>query len=205
MHSRASIGRTAEELVEQLRLIRRERDAASTPCHIEAVISAAFGCALQGDIAPAVVMQRAEAVVDAGVDGVSLGDSFGVATPNRVYELFGRTRALLPQRVVLGAHLHRAQDNRLGNVMAAVEAGVSRFDASLGGIGGSAVRPGAVGNVPVEDVAALFNTIGVATGVDMDRLQELREFIGEQPDAQALFHAVARAAERRRGGILGPA
>ncbi|MDZ5460532.1 beta/alpha barrel domain-containing protein [Azohydromonas lata] len=202
MHSRANVGRTSAELVEQLRLVRAECEAVRSSCCIEAVISTAFGCALQGDVDPAAVLQIVESVVDAGTDGISLGDSFGVATPNAVYDLFQRTRALLPQHVMLGAHLHRAPDNRLGNVMAAVEAGVTRFDASLGGIGGSAVSAGVVGNVPLEDVATLFNMIGVETGVDVNALLDLRKFIGEQSDAQALFQAVARAATRRRGGLF---
>jgi hypothetical protein len=82
----------------------------------------------------------------------------------------------------------------------AIEASVTRFDVSPASIEGSSASRLAAGNVAIEDVAALFNTMGMATGVDTKALQELREFVGAQPDTQALLHAVARAAARRRGG-----
>jgi hydroxymethylglutaryl-CoA lyase len=202
LHSLSNPGKTADELVEQLRLIRAERDANRSSSRIEVVISAAFGCRLQGDVDPGKVLQLAQTVVDAGADGLLLGDSFGIATPIAVCDLFSRARALLPAHVSFGAHLHRAIDNRLANVIAAIEAGITSFDASLGGIGGSAVSPGISGNVPVEELVQLFHTMGVATGVHMEMLLQLRQFIGRQPDAQALFNAVALAASRKRGGIF---
>jgi hydroxymethylglutaryl-CoA lyase len=205
LHGRANVGRSAAEMVEQLRLVRAARDALRSSTRIEAVVSTAFGCALQGSVDAAAVLRLVQALAHAGADGVALGDSFGVATPHTVRNLFERARARLPPYVALGAHLHRSPTGHLGNVVAAVEAGVTSFDASLAGIGGSAVAPRADGNIAIEEVAALFNSMGVATGIDTQALQELREFVGAQPDAQALFHAVARAAARRRGGLFWPA
>ncbi|WP_157991609.1 hydroxymethylglutaryl-CoA lyase [Caldimonas tepidiphila] len=203
-HSRANVGRTAGEMVEELHRVRCARDIEGSSARVEAGIGTAFGCALQGEVSPATVLGLVQAASDAGVDGVGLGDTFGFATPDATRDLLERARALLPDEVALGVHLHRTPGNHLGNVIAAVEAGVTRFDASLAGIGGSRVSAQGSGNVSIEDVAALFGTLGVDTGVDMRTLLELRDFVGAQPDARALFEAVSRAAARSRGGLFRP-
>src|SRR5439155_9116774 len=112
------------------------------------------------------VVSVAEQVVEAGVVGISLGDTSGMANPRSVWELVPLLRERLP-RIRLNLHLHDTRGAAMANVLAAMEAGVEEFDASLGGIGGSPFSPDAGGNVPTEDLAAMLAGMGIETGLDL--------------------------------------
>jgi hydroxymethylglutaryl-CoA lyase len=137
----------------------------------QATIAASFGCPFTGEVAEDRVVAIAERLAEAGPVEVALADTIGVATPVAVGRLVRRVREAigpLPVRV----HLHNTRNTGIANVWAAVEAGASTIDASLGGLGGCPFARGAAGNVPTEDVVYMLERSGVATGLDLDRLIE---------------------------------
>jgi isopropylmalate/homocitrate/citramalate synthase len=134
---------------------------------LSVTISVAFGCPFEGRVDPARVADVAEQVVAGGADEVVLADTIGVATPTHVRRLVERV-AILGRPV--GVHLHDTRNTALAGAMAALEAGATVFDASVGGIGGCPYAPGATGNVSTEDLVYLLDGEGVETGVDLEAL-----------------------------------
>ncbi len=191
-HSLANLRRTPDDVVAELRAIRAARDAAGSRCLIEVGISTAFGCTIQGRIDPAEVLRLLGAALDAGADRVGLADTVGYADPKAVSALFARAAEVTGDRLVC-AHFHDTRGLGIANVMAAWQAGITRFDATLAGIGGCPYAPGASGNVATEDLAYLFASMGVPTGLDIDRLLALRAKIARWLDGESLHGALWRA------------
>lgn len=131
---------------------------------VDAVVSCAFGSPYEGDIDPAEVAALGERCREAGAVAVTYADTTGMATPKRVDDLLARTGT------DVGLHLHETRGTALVNAWAALEAGVVRFDTSVGGLGGSPFAAGAGGNLATEDLVHLLDDCGVATGVDLERL-----------------------------------
>jgi hydroxymethylglutaryl-CoA lyase len=136
---------------------------------INASLSTAFGCPFEGHIEPARVLGLTERFVQMGINRVSLCDTTGIANPAQVERLFSETRSRWPG-LELTAHFHNTRGMGLANALAALEAGIDRFDASLGGLGGCPFAPGATGNVCTEDLVHMLENMGYATGVDLDAL-----------------------------------
>ena len=191
-HSLANLRRTPDEVVDEIGRIRGARDAAGSSCAIEVGISTAFGCTIQGRVEPDEVLRLLQAVLDVGVDRVGLADTVGYADPAMVSELFTRAFRVAGERLACG-HFHDTRGLGIANVMAAWQTGVSRFDACLAGIGGCPHAPGASGNVATEDLAYLFASMGVATGLDFDRLIALRADVAGWLEGEALHGALWRA------------
>lgn len=191
-HSLANLRRAPDEVVAEIGRIRAARDAAGSRCRIEVGISTAFGCTLQGRVEPAEVLRLVQAVLDAGAERVGLADTVGYAGPLHVGQLFERCFAVAGERLACG-HFHDTRGLGLANVYAAWQAGVRRFDACVGGIGGCPHAPGASGNVATEDVAWLFAGMGVPTGLDFQALMALRARIGTWLQGEPLHGAVWRA------------
>jgi hydroxymethylglutaryl-CoA lyase len=140
---------------------------------LDAVISCAFGSPYEGDIPPATIVQLGERLLDGGASSVTLADTTGMATPRRVDELLGETGN------AVGLHFHETRGTGLLNAYAALEAGVTRFDTSVGGLGGSPFAAGAAGNVATEDLVHLLDDLGVSTGIDLERLLEVSQLVAE--------------------------
>jgi hydroxymethylglutaryl-CoA lyase len=191
-HSLANLRKTPDEAVAELGRIRAARDAAGSRCGIEVGISTAFGCTVQGAVDEAEVLRLVQAVLDAGAEHVGLADTVGYANPLQVARLFERCFKVAGDRLNCG-HFHDTRGLGLANVYAAWQAGMRRFDASLGGIGGCPHAPGASGNVATEDVAWLFASMGVPTGLDFNALMALRGRIGGWIQGEALHGAIWRA------------
>lgn len=191
-HSLANLRKTPDDVVREIAAIRALRDAAGSPCLIEVGLSTAFGCTLQGRVQPAEVLRLLRAVLDAGADGVGLADTVGYADPAMVADLFEQAFALAGDRLACG-HFHDTRGLGLANVYAAWQAGVRRFDACVGGIGGCPHAPGASGNVATEDVAYLFASMGQPTGLDFNRLIELRRHIAQWLEGEPLHGNIWRA------------
>ena len=191
-HSLANLRKTPDEAVAELGRIRAARDAAGSRCGIEVGISTAFGCTIQGAVDEAEVLRLVQAVLDAGAEHVGLADTVGYANPLQVARLFERCLKVAGDRLTCG-HFHDTRGLGLANVYAAWQAGMRRFDASLGGIGGCPHAPGASGNVATEDVAWLFASMGVPTGLDFNALMALRGRIGGWIQGEALHGAIWRA------------
>ncbi len=132
-------------------------------------LSTSFGCPMEGEVPPSVVLGLAERFLAQGVGGITLCDTTGMAHPGQVAALCRAFRASFPQ-AELTVHLHNTRGMGLANALAAVDAGADRFDASLGGLGGCPYAPGATGNVCTEDLVHMFQAMGFRVDVDLPRL-----------------------------------
>lgn len=191
-HSLANLRKPPDEVVGEIGRIRAARDAAGSRCLLEVGLSTAFGCTIQGRVDESEVVRLAQAALDAGADRVGLADTVGYADPLQVTRLFERCFAVAGDRLSCG-HFHDTRGLGLANVYAAFRTGVRRFDACVGGIGGCPHAPGASGNVATEDVAYLFRSMGVPTGLDFDALLALRGRIAQWLDGEPLHGAIWRA------------
>jgi hydroxymethylglutaryl-CoA lyase len=193
-HNQANVRRPLAASVEDFgRIIdvMAARPAGQRP-KIAAGIATAFGCTLQGEVSEALVRDLALELAGRGADEIQLADTVGYADPAAVRRLFAAVRGDLGE-LPLGAHFHDTRGLGIANAVAAFEAGVRRFDASLGGLGGCQFAPGATGNVVMEDMVFLFEAMGVATAIDVDGLLAVREqVVGWLPEAR-FEGALARA------------
>ena len=167
-------GMSPQETTDMLALCAPLAHDANIP--LSATISVAFGDPYDGEVDPAIVANLAAQAQRAGVAEIALGDTIGVATPWQVRDVFERVRIEAPD-VYLRAHFHDTRGSALGNVYAAIEAGVNIIDASCGGIGGCPFAPAATGNVATEDVVFMLERAGFDTGIDLDRMIETAKWL----------------------------
>ena len=137
-------------------------------------IGAAFGCPFEGAVDPARVLELAARVADAGADEIVLADTVGVGVPRQVKQLVSETAKLPPP---VGVHLHNTRNTGFANAYAAIEAGATVLDASVGGIGGCPFAPRATGNIATEDLVYLLHGEGIDTGIDLDELITVAEWL----------------------------
>jgi hydroxymethylglutaryl-CoA lyase len=163
----ANQGQASAESVDVAKgIIAVAKDAGLTA---QATIAASFGCPFEGEVAEDHVVAMAISLAKAAPAEVALADTIGVANPAHVGRLVAKVKAAIgpiPVRV----HFHNTRGTGLANVWAAIEAGASTVDASIGGLGGCPFAPGAAGNVCSEDVVYMLDRAGIATGMDLDRL-----------------------------------
>jgi hydroxymethylglutaryl-CoA lyase len=159
----------------------REIAAAAQAAGIKAqvTISAAFGCPFEGEVKPERVVDIARELADGAPFELAIADTIGVAAPGQVAGMFERVAAALPGLALRG-HFHNTRNTGLANAYAAVTAGASVLDASLGGIGGCPFAPAATGNIPTEDLVYMLGRMGVETGVDLPRAIEAARYIEGQ-------------------------
>ena len=188
-HSLANVRMTPEQMVEEVRKCRDLRGANGP--QIEGAVSTAFGCTMQGEVPEDDVLRIAVALAQF-CDCVALADTVGYANPAQVRRIFGRVKKEIGDNLE-GAHFHNTRGLGLANALAAYEEGVRSFDSSLGGLGGCPFAPGASGNVVTEDLVFMFESMGLATGIDFDRLLAARR-TGERPAGRAGLrpHAAGR-------------
>lgn len=165
-HNRANLRMSCEQSLAQLAAI-----VAICPSQvgINVSIATAFGCPFEGDIDPARVFEIIERLEALKVARVALSDTTGMANPAQVFGLFSAVVNRWPQTEFI-AHFHNTRGMGLANVLAALEAGIIRFDGSLGGLGGCPFAPGATGNVCTEDMVHMLATMGYEMGIDLERL-----------------------------------
>jgi hydroxymethylglutaryl-CoA lyase len=168
-HSKANVRKSRADMVEEFRRIAELRAASAPPVALEAGMSTAFGCTLQGEVKEDDVVRLAAALAEAGADDVGLSDTTGMANPAQVRRLFQRVRAEIGAKTG-AAHMHNTRGLGLANCLAAYDVGVRTFDSSLGGLGGCPYAPGASGNVVTEDLVFMFEAMGIATGIDLEKL-----------------------------------
>jgi hydroxymethylglutaryl-CoA lyase/(R)-citramalyl-CoA lyase len=137
-------------------------------------IGAAFGCPFEGAVDPARVLELASRVAEAGADEIVLADTVGVGVPRQVKQLVSETAKLPPP---VGVHLHNTRNTGFANAYAALEAGATVLDASIGGIGGCPFAPRATGNIATEDLVYLLHGEGIDTGIDLDELITVAEWL----------------------------
>jgi hydroxymethylglutaryl-CoA lyase len=184
-HSESNVRMTPEEMVAQVRQCAALRGARGP--EIEGAVSTAFGCTLQGEV-PEDEVVRIAVVLAEFCDGVALADTVGYANPAQVKRLFRKVRSEIGEKLE-GAHFHNTRGLGLANALAAYEEGVRAFDSSLGGLGGCPFAPGASGNVITEDLVFMFESMGVRTGIDMEKLLAARKVLmNSLPDEPIYGH-----------------
>ena len=140
-------------------------------------IGVAFGCPFEGAVDPGRVAELAARLARAGADEIAVADTVGVGVPRQVRDLVGRVAQL---GVPVGIHLHNTRNTGFANAYAALEAGATVFDASVGGIGGCPFAPRATGNIATEDLVYLFHGEGVETGIDLGELIDVAQWLETQ-------------------------
>jgi hydroxymethylglutaryl-CoA lyase len=194
-HNLSNVRRSVEDSIRDFARIVdvcRSAPLGSKKTTVVGGISTAFGCSIEGRVPENNVRRLAERLVRAGADQLILADTVGYADPNAVRRLF---RALGGDvgAIPITAHFHDTRGLGLANVVAALDADIRSFDASLGGLGGCPYAPGASGNIATEDVVFMLEAMGIETDIDLDRLLKVRDRIclalGDQP-----YHgSIARA------------
>ena len=191
-HSLANLRKTPDEVLAEIAAMVEARRARGSNIRIEVGLSTALGCTIQGRVEVDEVLRLLKAVEALGVDRVGLADTVGYANPRQVGELFVKAREVVGQALACG-HFHDTRGLGLANVMAALQAGETRFDACLAGIGGCPHAPGASGNVATEDLVFLMGSMGIATGIDWDALMTLRGQVAQWLAGECLHGSIAQA------------
>jgi hydroxymethylglutaryl-CoA lyase len=171
-HSESNVRMTPEQMVEE---VRRCVLFPHPGVEIEGAVATAFGCTMQGEVPEADVLRIAVALAEV-CDAVALADTVGYGNPAQVKRLFSLVKREIGQKLE-GAHFHNTRGLGIANALAAYEVGVRNFDSSMGGLGGCPFAPGASGNVITEDLVFMFESMGVSTGIDFDKLLEARALL----------------------------
>ena len=169
-HNRKNVNRSTEESLDDIAAILDLAHGRGST--VQVIVSTAWGCPYEGEVPVERVLSVAGRALADGADTLSYGDTTGMATPSRVSRLVGETRSAHPD-AALNLHFHNTRGTGLANVLAALELGVSDFDASVGGLGGCPYAPGATGNIATEELVHMVEDMGVATGVDLEAMIEV--------------------------------
>jgi hydroxymethylglutaryl-CoA lyase len=192
-HNLANVRRSTQESVEDfVRILRRRDEVGKGRVKIGCGIATAFGCTIAGAVPEERVVALAGTLAGAGADEVIVADTVGYANPRQVERLM-RAVAQETGGVPLACHFHDTRGLGLANVVAALEAGVRAFDASLAGLGGCPFAPGATGNINTEDCVYLLESLGLETGVDIEVLVALRHTVENWLPGERFSGAIARA------------
>jgi len=171
-HSLANVRMTPEQMLEEVRKCAQHPHPG---VEIEGAVSTAFGCTMQGEVPDDDVVRIASGLAEF-CDCVALADTVGYANPAQIRRIFRKVRNEIGNKLE-AAHLHNTRGLGLANALAAYEEGVRHFDSSMGGLGGCPFAPGASGNVITEDLVFMFESMGLATGIDLDKLMEARKLM----------------------------
>src|SRR5919206_1944764 len=193
-HNLSNVRRTTDESIADFRRVVdlcRERGGPNRP-RVNCGLATSFGCTIEGDVDEERVRRIANEVAAAGADGIILADTVGYGNPAAIGRVFRRVIADVAP-VPVAAHFHDTRGLGLANVLAAYAAGCRAFDASLGGLGGCPYAPGATGNIVLEDTVFLFESMGVETGIDLDKLGKAREIVAKALPGVTMYGAIAKA------------
>jgi hydroxymethylglutaryl-CoA lyase len=174
-HSRANLNRSVKEQLETFKVIIEH--AKVDNMYVRVNISTVFGCPFDGVPSLDRVSELVGAIADLDIFEITLSDTIGVANPRQVSEVFGALRERYG-KVRFGAHFHDTRGLATANAVAALDAGIELFDASIGGLGGCPYAPGASGNVATEDLVYMFEAMGITTGISLSALLDVSQFVG---------------------------
>ncbi len=197
-HSRRNANQGADAAIASMTDLIREALAAGLT--VQGGLQCVFGCVYEGAVDADRVVAAAERMAAAGAAAISLADTTGMAHPRQVEALCGRIQRVLPE-VELTLHLHDTRGLGLANMLAGYDAGVRRFDVCAGGLGGCPFVRGAAGNVPAEDAVQAFEAMGVRTGIDLEGLVKVVDYLEGKLDRRlpGRMAAVLRAARGQHG------
>jgi hydroxymethylglutaryl-CoA lyase len=167
-HNKANLNRSIAETLVQLSEVAAQAHADNIA--VRGAISTAFGCPFEGNVAIEAVERVVHAYIAMGVQQIALADTIGVGNPHQVFDLFSQIQAKVPATTSLIGHFHDRRGYGLANIFAALQAGVSRFDVALGGLGGCPYAPGAPGNLATEVVVEFLEAMGLKTAIHLDGL-----------------------------------
>jgi len=166
---------------------------------LRASISCALGCPYQGEVSVESVVDVVERMKALGCDEIDIADTIGVATPTRTREVIAAASKVFP-RERLSGHFHDTYGQAIGNIYAALLEGIEIFHASVAGLGGCPYAKGATGNVATEDVVYLMNGLGIETGVNLDELVDIGDFISRAIGKPSASRA-GKALLAKKGGV----
>jgi len=191
-HNLKNVRREREESIADFRRIVELRNAQPRRSLLIGGLSTALGCSFEGRIPVDDVRRYAAQLAEAGADELLVADTLGYGDPAQVRAVF---KAVIAEAGALpvGAHFHDTRGTGLANVAAALDCGVRRFDASLAGLGGCPFAPGASGNIVMEDLCFMLDSMGLRTGVDLEKLIAVREILERNLAGTELHGALARA------------
>ena len=191
-HNLSNVRRSTQESVDDFRRVVELCRASGRDVKVNCGLATAFGCTIEGDVEEDRVRRIANEVAAAGADGIILADTVGYGQPAAIGRVFRKVMAEVAPLPV-AAHFHDTRGLGLANVLAAFAAGCRQFDASLGGLGGCPYAPGATGNIVLEDTVFMFEAMGVATGIDIEKLRPVRELVRAALPEVTLYGAIAKA------------
>jgi hydroxymethylglutaryl-CoA lyase len=191
-HSRANLNRSPAESIEVMRGVMDWLHAQPRKVPLVCGVSTAFGCSIDGVVTTAQTVAMAEGLADAGVDQVMLADTVGYAHPAQIKEVVRATRTAIGA-TLYGLHLHDTCGLGIANALAGLEENVRAFDSCLAGLGGCPYAPGASGNVVTEDLVFMLESMGFATGIDLETLFEARRLLHEGLPAEPLHGQLPKA------------
>ena len=194
-HNQSNVRRSVDESVEDFRRIVEARDQhpQGPDTRLGVGLSTAWGCSIEGPVNPDATVRLAERFVEAGADELAICDTVGYANPTEVNALLARIVEGYGDATDIAAHFHDTRGLGLVNVYAALEAGVTRFDATLAGLGGCPYAPNATGNIVMDDLVFLLEGAGLRTGVDLDHLIGVRDIIARNLPDERLYGMYALA------------
>lgn len=195
-HNRRNIGCSIDEAFERFEPVLAR--AAADGVAVRGYVSTTFGCPYEGLVPAERVVEIARRLLAMGCYQVSLGDTTGMGNPRQVADTVEQLLGHAPAEA-FALHLHDTRGTGLANALAGMEAGVTTFDASVGGLGGCPYAPGATGNVATDELVHMLEEMGVATGVDVEQLLRAAEAIGAVlgKEVPSRYLKATRATERR--------
>jgi hydroxymethylglutaryl-CoA lyase len=194
-HSLKNLNRSHEQVLAEVRAVRamiNELPTQERP-KFEGSLSTAFGCTIEGSIAQDEVVRLAAALMEAGADEVGISDTTGYGNPTQVRAMAKAIWAEVGKDNLTGIHLHNTRGQGLANVLAAIDVGLTTIDATLGGLGGCPFAPGASGNIVTEDLVFMLESMGLRTGIDIDKLLSARALVAAALPAEEMFGFLADA------------
>ncbi len=193
-HSRANVRRSVQESMDDFARIIEFRNAHPEyhAIRVAGGLATAFGCTIAGQVPLSEVLSAARAMVELGADELAVADTVGYGNPAQCRQIFREVLAIAAD-IPVAAHFHDTRGLGLANVDAALDVGVRRFDASLGGLGGCPYAPGASGNIVTDDLVFMLEAMGLSTGVDLDGLLEARRYMEQHLGGEPTRGAFARA------------
>ncbi|MBT2689850.1 hydroxymethylglutaryl-CoA lyase [Bacillus sp. ISL-47] len=193
-HNQQNVRQTTEESLNSFKIL--SQFASENAIALNVTVATSFGCPFEGTVPQKRIMNIVDTLLLHNIKRITLADTTGMANPRQVYEL---TKEVVNEwrNFEFGCHFHNTRGMGLANVLAGMEAGITMYDASIGGIGGCPFAPGATGNVSTEDVVHMLEEMGVKTSIDLDTLiqasHRLKEILGHDLPGQ-----VAKAGKSSR-------